>query len=88
MNLIVMKSLRISNKTFDDFPDLLTSDIIENLFSERIFGTRKAATHCVKKYKNGGEPLRFMETFSLKRKVRKQKASEYSKAKNKVLFIN
>jgi len=49
MNLIVMKSLRISNKTFDDFPDLLTSDIIENLFSERIFGTRKAATHCVKK---------------------------------------
>ena len=49
MNLIVLKSLRISNKTFDDFPDLLTSDIIENLFSERIFGTRKAATHCVKK---------------------------------------
>ena len=51
MNLIVLKSLRISNKTFDDFPDLLTSDIIENLFSERIFGTRKAATHCVKKKK-------------------------------------
>lgn len=39
-NLMGFEFIQISNKTFDDFPDL----IIENLFSERIFGTRKATT--------------------------------------------